>query len=230
MRKTALILALASTVASLGVFVCATAQQGDILLLKDKKYSIYTNPLEPFLEKNPGKLPKSDVTSTSNWRGYVATWQVKSDRFVLVDVGILHAITRPGQSGFSTELLSVMSKVFPGQTEVLAEWFTGNVIIPDGKLVSYVHMGYASTYEKYIILRVEKGIVTRVSAVDNTGFVRFRDAQFAAYKKTEEYRKALAESVAEGSKEGSMSVQQNEEFLREFYSERYMSLIFDDQQ
>jgi hypothetical protein len=85
-------------------------------------------------------------------------------------------------------------------------------------------MGYASTYDKYILLRVESGVVTRQWKADAAGFIKFRDAQFEAYKKTEEYRKALAES----SKEGSMSPSENEEFLRQYYSARYMSMIFDN--
>src|SRR5262249_36872506 len=90
-----------SFVVLFAIFLFATAQEGDILLLDGKKYFIYTNPLAPFLSKNPGKLPKSDVVSSNNWRGYVATWEVKSDRLVLVDVGIEHAISKPGEQGFS---------------------------------------------------------------------------------------------------------------------------------
>jgi hypothetical protein len=204
----------------------ATAQQGDILFLDGKKYSIYTNPLEPFLRNNPDRMPKSNIVSSALWRGYVATWRVKNERLVLVDVGILKDVSKPGEKGLSTEIVSVMDKVFPGEKDVVANWFSGHIIIPDGKLVNYVHMGYASTYEKYILLRVEQGVVTRTWTADAPSFVKFRDAQFAAFKKTEEYRKALAETA----KEGGMDARQNEEFLREFYSERYMSMIFENPQ
>ena len=213
-----------SFVVLFAIFLFATAQEGDILLLDGKKYFIYTNPLAPFLQKNPGKLPRPEVTSSSNWRGYIATWAVKNDRLVLVDVEMKHAVTKPGEQGFSTEPRSVMSEMFPGQKDVLADWFSGHVVIPDGELVHYVHMGYASIYEKYILLRVENGVVTRKWKADTAGFIKFRDAQFSAYKKTEEYRQALERA----NKEGSMSSEQNEEFLREFYSERYMSMIFDE--
>jgi hypothetical protein len=139
----------------------STAQQCDILVLKGKKYSIFTNPLRPFLDRNPGRLPESNIISTSNWRGYVATWEVKNDRLVLTDVGMLQSVGKPSEVSPSTEIRSVMAKMFPDQNEVLADWFTGNIIIPDGELVSYVHMGYASTYSKYIILQVKNGVITR---------------------------------------------------------------------
>jgi hypothetical protein len=205
------------------VLAFATAQQGDKLLVDGKSYEIFTNPLEPYLEEHPGKLPKSEVVSTALWRGYVATWEVKDHKLLLMDVGILKSVPEKSGSGFSTELTSVMEQIFPGKKEVFAEWYSGNIIIPDGKLVHYVHMGYASTYSKYILLRVEKGAVTRQWKTDAEGYIKFRDAQFEAFKKTEEYRKALAET----SKEGSMSPKENEEFLREYYSARYMAMIFD---
>ena len=211
-----------SIVALSAALIFATAQQGDILLLEGKKYSIYTNPLEPYLSLNPGKLPKAEAYSTANWRGYVATWQVKDNRLMLTDVGILHSVSNKNNEGDrSTEMRSVIAEMFPGQKEVLAEWFSGHVIIPNGQLVNYVHMGYASIYEKYILLRVEKGLVARKWESDTEAFMKFRDAQFSAFKKTDEYKKALAET----NKEGGAS-KQNEEFIREFYSERYMSMIF----
>jgi hypothetical protein len=215
-------LALAITGCAIAVF--ATAQYGDKLRIDGKTYEIFTNPLTSYLEGNPDKLPKSNVVSTALWRGYVATWEVKNQALLLVNVEILQPVKKPGESGSSTEFGSVMEQMFPGEKEVPARWFSGNIIVPDGKLVHYVHMGYGSTFEKYIVLRVEKGAVTRQWKTDAEGFGKFRNAQFEAYKKTEEYRKALAET----SKEGGMSQKQNEEFLREYYSERYMSMIFDN--
>lgn len=214
-------------------FLFATAQQGDFLLLNGEKVSIHTDPLEPFLEQNPRALPKSDVISTANWRGYLATWQVTDDRLMLIDIEILDA-SKPDQNKSlisRIKLRSVMSTVFPDRMAVFADWFTGHVIIPEGELVNYVHMGYASTYEKYIILRVEKGIVTGRWTVDSAGFVRFRNTQFDEFKRTEEYRRALSNTdETPGKRRRVWSAEEKEEFLREFYSGRYTSLIFDAQQ
>jgi hypothetical protein len=215
-------------VMAFSLFVSATAQEGDVLFLKGKRYFIYTNPLDGFLDNNPEKLPKSDVVSSSNWRGYVATWDVKDERLVLIDVTILRSVTTTSKKAFRTEPRSVMSDLFPGNTDVIATWFTGHVIVPDGKLVNYVHMGYASTYDKYIILRVEGGLVTRNWTANSAEFAKFRDAQFRAFKKTEQYRKAHAEATKEAGKGEGLSPKQNEEFLRQFYSEKYMSMVFDE--
>jgi hypothetical protein len=217
-------LLLLAAIACCSVLVFATAQQGDVLRLNGKQYFIYTNPLKLYLQENPGKLPKSEVGSTGLWRGYVASWEVKDGHLLLVDVGILKSVSQPGQKGFSTEISSVMSEMFPNEKTVPARWFSGHIIIPDGKLVKYVHMGYASIYERYIVLRIEKGAVSRQWTTDAEEFIKFRNAQFASFKKTEEYREALADAA----KEGGMTPEENEEFLREYYSETYMSMLFDN--
>lgn len=210
----------------------ATAQSGDWLLLNGKKVSIQTNPLEPFLDQNPEARPRSGFVSTANWRGYNATWQVKDQRLMLIDIETVDDITKSdyGKS-FKVELRSVMSTVFPGRKDVFADWFTGHVVIPDGELVEYVHMGYASTYEKYLILRLEKGIVTRRWTVDNAGFLRFRDAQFEKFKRTEEYQRALSKLFERtpSEKRRTWSAEEAEEFLRTFYSGEYTARIFDAQ-
>lgn len=196
MRK-AISISVLSILILCAIFVFATAQAGDKLLMDGKEYSIHTNPLAPYLEKNPGKLPKRTVTSSALWRGYIATWTIKDDHLSLIDVQMMQA-TSQSKEGSSTEMGSVMEHMFPGQKEIAADWYTGHIIVPDGKLVNYIHMGYASTYENYILLRVENGVVTRKWKADRAEFIKFRDAQFTAFKKTEEYRKALEESKKEG--------------------------------
>ena len=205
------------------VLAFATAQRGDLLLLDGKKYTIFTNPLEPYLERHRDRLPETTVVSTGLWRGYVATWEVKDGHLLLVDVAMLKSV-KSGEKDWSTELSSVMPQMFPGEKAVAADWFSGHIIIPNGKLVRYVHMGYASIYKRYIMLRVEKGVLIRKWTTNAEGFIKFRDAQFASFKNTEEYRQALADTA----KEGNTTPKENEEFLREYYSERYMAMIFDN--
>src|SRR5512143_823460 len=90
MRKTTLVVLLVTVLFSC-ISAFATAQMGDKLVLDGKDYFIHTNPLEIYLVKHPGLLPKGGVVSSANWRGYVATWTVKDDRLVLTDVQIQEA-------------------------------------------------------------------------------------------------------------------------------------------
>jgi hypothetical protein len=53
-----------------------------------------------------------------------------------------------------------MESVFPGFTDrVFAHWFSGRLRIPQGKRLEYVHMGYASTYERDVLLTLQNGVV-----------------------------------------------------------------------
>lgn len=201
--------------------VSATAQEGDILILDGKRYFIQTNPLRPYLQQHPDAVPQSDIISTSCWRGYVATWEVKDSELHLRDVTIL----RSGKDKSRSEKMSVIFSMFGGQTSVRASWYTGNVIIPDGKLMRYVHMGYASTYERYIVLRVEQGRVTSQQKYGREAFEAFRKSQFDAFKETDAYRKAY-EELANDKDGSSMKPEHIEEFIFEFYSEQYLATVY----
>lgn len=57
-----------------------------------------------------------------------------------------------------------MKRVFGrkrGASAVFAEWFTGVLRVPQGRQVEYVHAGFASRYEGYLLLQIERGRVVR---------------------------------------------------------------------
>ncbi len=222
MGKTINLVLLSSVVLS-SAFVFATEQMGDTLFLNGKKYFTYTYPLQAFLLENLEKLPKSSgefFSDSGNRRGYLATWEIKEGHLVLTDIATLHAVRRPG---LDIKYGSVMSKIFPGQKEVQADSFTGYVILLNGKHVDEVYAADTFLYEQYVILRVEQGVVTRNLAIDTAGFIKFREAQFAAYKKTEDYRLSQAKNAARGT-----SAEEDERFQHAFYSAEYMAIIFDE--
>jgi hypothetical protein len=222
MRKVFLSVAVLLLVLPSSLF--ATAQQGDELMLDGKTYTISTEPLEGYLQKNPGKLPESNVTSTALWRGYVATWAIRDNRLMLRDVKLLQSVANPSPKGHSTELRSVMPSMFPGQEQVFADWFSGYLVVPTGKMMHYTHMGYASIYSNYVLLKIENGIVTKKEQLDSKAFVKFREKQFELFKESDEYKKALNEAETGETK---MSAKENEEFLRQYYSGKYTSMIFE---
>ena len=202
--------------------VSATAQRGDILRLNGEEYAIQTNPLEPHLDKYPEKRPPADIVSTSLWRRYVATWEVRDEQLFLVDVEILRE--KSGAEHFEAELYSSMDTFFPGVSRVLASWFTGNIIIPRGELLEYVHLDYASTYEEYIVLAIREGRVLSERVMSSPEFLAFREAQFRAYQRTDEY-KARAEKL----KDPGETDEEIEEFLFSAAASRYLSLLQDSE-
>ena len=52
-----------------------------------------------------------------------------------------------------------MSYLFPEKDEVFADWFSGEIRIPTGKQLKYIHLGYQSIFEKDIFLNFKDGIL-----------------------------------------------------------------------
>ena len=61
-----------------------------------------------------------------------------------------------------------METIFPGfPKQVFAHWYSGNLRVPKGKMLEYVHMGYGSKYEQDLLIDVEKGVVVKTHIMDN---------------------------------------------------------------
>ncbi len=222
MRTARLTIAVILLFVSTASFAFATAQEGDKLRYKGEEYSIQTNPLAALIKENPDLIPRAEVMSSSLWRGYVATWSVEDGQLFLVDVEQLRAVWMGLKP--DAEYRSVMGSVFPRQSRVLAIWFTGNLILPRGKLEEYVHMGYASTFESYVVLTVREGVVDEEREMSRENFETFRKQQFEAFKKTERYARMLQFHRDRGD-----SVESAEEFIFVFAGEEYMTALVEDE-
>lgn len=137
----------------------ATTQLSDILYLNGQKHPLESLPLEQYY--GPGNpRPKFRAPNTATWRGYIATWEI--DRGVL-HLKAIRAWTAQGEVG--------LSALFPGQKgSVAATWFTGKLRVPQGKVVKR-GVPYP-IYEKYLMIRVEKGRVVSQEIIDNPGGTR----------------------------------------------------------
>jgi hypothetical protein len=61
-----------------------------------------------------------------------------------------------------------LETVFPGfSRRVFAHWFSGKIRLPQGRQLEYVHMGYGSTYERDLLLTIERGVVTQQTIKQN---------------------------------------------------------------
>lgn len=139
----------------------ATAQIADELVVDGKPNILFAEPLGPALEADPKmqeRLKKyiSESRCSASWRGYKATWEVRENVLYLVKVD-----ANPCSSKRTPVPLS---ELFPDTTgPVQAIWFTGTLRVPQGQQIEYVHMGYESRYERYLILLVENGHVVNRS-------------------------------------------------------------------
>lgn len=133
-----------------------TAQIHENLILDGEETSIAFCPPLPLghprlIEADDAEAARDDpfVFSTACWRRYVGTWEIKEGRFFLVSVRGKYRLLGPDP--------------------LFADWFTGVLRIPKGKMLHYVHMGFASVYEQEVHIKIENGVVVASRVIDNRG-------------------------------------------------------------
>lgn len=137
----------------------ATAQFPEIIKVDGKTESLTAEPLGQYLD-NPDKFKilKEHTnlgTCTALWRGYVGHWEIKNSKLLLNEI-------ETGSCSKETRKVLPLDKLFPGKPQpVFADWYSGTLVMPRGKLVEYIHLGYASRYEKYLIMEIQKGLVVK---------------------------------------------------------------------
>lgn len=151
-----------------------TAPARDIFHYKGELYYIEKTPLLPYLKAKGIKFPK---ISTANWRGYLAEWEVRDNKLYLIGMDndspyvdkdgntrialirqyIFRSISRTSYVRDKFEAL------FPGQKEVFAEWFTGEIVF-----MYEEYLGGADSWglpitiyskSKYLSLLFKKGVL-----------------------------------------------------------------------
>lgn len=173
--------------------IFATAQVPDKIFYNGKEYKLHSNPMEEYFKKFPEKKPKSSVISSALWRGYIATFEIAENNLFLKDVEIMD-LSKTDRKSSQTLWTSVLSQVVTDNKKLKIDWLTGLMVLPHGEIINYVHMGYGSTYENYILLEIDKGEFKRAKEFDHKEYEKFKDKQFAAFKLTDEYKKMLDES------------------------------------
>ncbi len=132
-----------------------TAQIGEIISYKGEDLMMASEPLNSYLASR--RFTNFDTQSTACWRNYYGKWAIKNNKLYLVDFEAYI------NGGHKVDL----NYLFPNAEEVFANWFTGDIRIPTGKLLKYVHMGYASIFEKDLILQFRNGILLSEKEINN---------------------------------------------------------------
>jgi hypothetical protein len=135
-----------------------TAQIYERLIYDGRQTSMACSPPLPEDHPRVEKLPAGEsepgdaggiVFSTACWRGYVGTWEIKHGRFYLVAL----------EGGYRLH----------GSEPLFADWFSGELLIPHGKMIRLVHMDFDTLFEREERIRIERGVVTGKEFVDNRG-------------------------------------------------------------
>ncbi len=205
--------------------VLSTAQVPDNLTIDGKQYPLNTNPLDAYLAKLGDKAPKFEATSTALWRGYVATWELSEGKLYLTKVEVSRpnpAAPQKDDNYADDEIeVDILNDLFPGKARVLADWYSGALIVPNGQLVEYVHMGYGSTYERYLVSTVKDGIEIGRRDLSGAEFRAYRKAKFVEFMGTPAY-KAMFGDAKKGK--DPMSDREIETFIFDYASETYLSV------
>jgi hypothetical protein len=128
---------------------------------------MFTNPLATLPpERRRNFMPSGN---SANWRGYLCLWEIRDDCLYLADIeGLICTApadptalvkTCGGHHRGACQAREAKVSDFSNGADgpVLADWYSGDLRVPRGKLVKYVHMGYESQYERYLMLTIAKG-------------------------------------------------------------------------
>lgn len=129
-----------------------TAQIAEQIIWAGDEHALLSDPLADYLSGCAAR-PEFAWESTALWRGYLGSWQIVGDE--------LHLMALKGRlkNGQPVSL----STIFPGSDgSVFAAWYSGELRIPRGRLLHYVHRGFDSIYRTEIILHVGLGRVVRI--------------------------------------------------------------------
>lgn len=209
-----------------GLEAFATSQRPDKLFYKGIEYDLFSNPLEIYFEKNPDKRPRHVyggvvIESTDLWRGYVATFEIKDNKLIVKDIQI-HCVDTAVGSSQDISWESVIIEVFPEQKEIEVDWFTGLLVLPLGNLMNYVHMGYGSTYENYILLEINEGNLKTEKHFNYIEYENFKGRQFQAFKQTKEYKKIKKDLIKDGNSKKFI-----DSFLRSYVTDYTLKILIE---
>jgi hypothetical protein len=134
----------------------ATAQIPEVIELEGKQKALFSEPLAPYFSTHKTEIPKLERLAESGcsaaWRGYQGVWLIRDDKFYLKSLFANPCHKSPDPIPLST--------FFPGSKDPIhAEWYSGKLIVPLGKQIQYVHKGYESKYEQYLVILVTEGRV-----------------------------------------------------------------------
>jgi len=158
--------------------VFSTGQVGDILIWKGDTLTLFSNPLELIANYDSLRVkihdeierltypdlkddePRLAIFSTGCWRGYRAEWIIINDSIFLNNIYHCH------NENIKVNLNDIFSNKVENE-KIFASWINGDLLVPQGECLEYVHMGYHSIYELETVLSVESGLIKNIEIFNN---------------------------------------------------------------
>ena len=126
-----------------------SAQRTDTIKINGKVYKLYCLPLAQYWEKyEPGI--SLFVLNPALTRMYYANWLMEDNKLYLSDFWSENWVLKKEYS---------LANLFPDEEKVFAEWYTGDLIIPFGRMVHYINLGWGATHEYRATIGIKEGLV-----------------------------------------------------------------------
>lgn len=143
-----------------------TAQAHEGLRFRDRDTSMAACPLNQAFGPDFPR-PAFAHMSSACWRGYVGKWEIRDDLLHLTDLrGNVTDTTPPDVRRTKPIGLTDLFPHAPADG-VFADWCTDWLPVRWGKMLKYVHAGFASEYERELFLGVFGGYLIAVHDVTN---------------------------------------------------------------
>lgn len=135
-----------------------TAQDPDRIRYRQRVYDLFSEPLEDYFTELHPKPESFAGLCSACWRGYMARWSIRKGKLYLDRIQPdLDCNAREDESR-DDAYRRYLAEIFPNSTApVFADWFSGELVLVTGKVVEYVHLPYATAYEKEIVIQIQEG-------------------------------------------------------------------------
>jgi hypothetical protein len=128
----------------------ATPQLTDTISIQGKSFALLSEPLDAYLLTHA--LPKPSegevFESSANWRGYRAYWVIRKNRLYLTKI-----------ESENLDRRNLIREMFGQSSKVLAQWYSGTLVLSDGDKVVDIQADETTTDECYTLIEVDKGEV-----------------------------------------------------------------------
>ena len=151
----------------------ASPQIPDYLIYNEKTVELFSNLLEQYLELKGQKEIDRGCNSSACSRGYIAVWELKDGKLFLVEIKSCGVIAVAGVftglecgENENSKVLNYLNSEFKTKN-IFAEWFSGELLSPHGRLIDYAYMSYGSTFEKEKHFEIANGVLLKIETIEN---------------------------------------------------------------
>jgi hypothetical protein len=149
-----------------------TAQIPDRLSHRGENRSLFMLPLESYLAIGNNRAILANIhRHTACFRGYSAAWSIREGKLYFVGIsGYWNANLEmtPKKRFLPLGQELTLQHLFPNaEKSIFADWFSGQLRCPMGKMLRRVHMDFASLYERDLLIEIKNGNVISESEKNN---------------------------------------------------------------